>query len=204
MNTVPPATMIPPRSGVLLALAPVAATPEDIQANRRGTISPSQRAMLQANAGDSPREDIKGLSCVAALLVPSVAVVAYGFFTATDARRRHLCLIAAAVMSIVLALSAVFARRARAKTPSDLKLGVARGAVSKRDVRIDGTLLFAIDVGDDRFFVGGRVYDALTAGEVYRVYYALPGRIMLSFEPDEGSGHPYRAAPPRATARTSS
>jgi hypothetical protein len=163
-------------------LTPLAGSPEDLQANRAGEVTPAQRAMLAGYARDSKGW---GALSVAGVLALFGGGLGYGFLIETRSDERRGMLIGL-LMALGAALVAWIASARLWKRLPGARLRMARGVAVKRIGSGEYSETHTLDVGRVRFYVARPVFDAFEEGQPYRVYFVphFPMPIMLSFERD--------------------
>ncbi len=158
-------------------------TAEDLDANRRGIITPRQRARLQGMGRGISGCSMQGLIGMMILVVVMGAFISYGYLSNGATRAQILgdpanlvILLAAFAIPIAIMLGAYFASRQRANQLGDAAVRVAEGnATVKRTTSAHGGAVYVIKIGTRKFNFLEEYGTLFKQGASYRVYYAKAG-----------------------------
>ena len=168
-------------------------TAEDVDANRRGTITPRQRARLRGMGRGVSGCSLQGLIGMTVLVVVGGAFLSYGFYSNASTRREVFgdptnlaILLAAFAVPIVVMTIAYLSSRRRAGQLSDAQVRVAEGnATIKQSISPNhGGTTYVVKIGEKKFNFLEEYGTLFKQGAPYRVYYAKAGAYepILSIE----------------------
>jgi uncharacterized membrane protein (UPF0136 family) len=168
-------------------------TPEDLQANRHGYISPRQRQTLQRTAGGIVRAS-RSNSTIALVFVFFGLILIVAMYLQNESTRAalfssplNLVLLAGAVLLVMIILGfAVFLTRRQTTALAAAQLQKAEGAVHLEESYAPESAItsYRVYVGNERFAFSEDMSGIFTEGKNYRVYFVHSGpyHLILSLE----------------------
>ncbi len=158
-------------------------TAEDLDANRRGIITPRQRARLQGMGRGISGCSLQSLIGMIVLVVVMGAFISYGYLSNAATRTQILgdptnlvILLAAFAIPVVIMVAVYFSSRQRANQLGDAAVRVAEGnATIKQTFSAHGGAGYVVRIGAKKFDFLGEYATLFKQGAPYRVYYAKAG-----------------------------
>ena len=158
-------------------------TAEDVDANRRGIITPRQRARLRSVGHGISGCSLQGLIGMTIFVVVVGAFLSYGFYSNESTRgdvfgnpANLAILLAALAIPIVVMAVAYFSSQRRAGQLSDAQVRVAEGnATIKQTISAHGGTTYVVRIGAKRFNFLEEYGGLFKQGASYRIYYAQAG-----------------------------
>lgn len=168
-------------------------TQEELQLNKKGTLSQRQKGVLKSMAGGMRSAWKSGVWVILFFMVLGAAILVGLFFLSMDARQRQamlpqlgvgICLSAVAV-AIVVAIGVVISYR-RAAQWEKAQLFVAEGAVSHGSDYSPNSNIhsYYVYIGKKRFSFLDKMSRTFPEGSMFRIYYCRVGQteLIMSFE----------------------
>ena len=158
-------------------------TADDLDANRRGIITPRQRVRLQAMGRGISGCSLQGLIGMVILVVVMGAFISFGLYSNESTRGQVFSdpanlaiLLAAFAVPVVVMLAVYFSSQQRANQLGDTAVRVAEGnATIKQTTSAHGGAVYIVTVGAKKFDFLEEYGTLFKQGAPYRVYYAKAG-----------------------------